>query len=183
MIIRAVIKPTGWIKVHYLDASALIKLFKRERGSKMLRQYFEKESGFWMTSICFAEALGRLKSKYFNKKEVKKIKKIKGVKTKEKAIEKYLAPCDELISCVEDKIQIDDVSITNIDIFYEVNNLVKKHLIDVSDAFQIVSINRSYFSKFKVSKPILITADKDLAEAAKKEGLNTWYFIKEPSPK
>ncbi len=149
----------------------------------MIRQYFEKESGFWMTSICFAEALGRLKSKYFNKKKVEKIKKIKGAKTKAKAIEKYLAPCDELISYVEEKIQIDDISITNIYIFYEVEKLVGKYLIDVSDAFQIVSIKHSYFSKFKESKPILITADEDLAEAAKKEGLNTWYFIREHSPK
>ncbi len=185
MFIRTVIKPTGWIKVHYLDASALIKLFKWEKGSKRIRQYFEKESGFWMTSICFGEALGRLKSVYFNKKKVEKIKKIKGVKTKAKAIEKYLAPCHELIGYVEDKIQIDDIRITNIYIFYEVEKLVGKYLIDVSDAFQIVSIKHSYFSKLKEQqlKPILITADEDLAEAAKKEGLNAWYFIKEPSPK
>lgn len=91
MIIQTVIKPTGWIKVHYLDASALIKLFIWEKGSKRIRQYFEKESDFWMTSICFGE-LGRLKSVYFNKKKVKKNRKNQGCQGKRKGYWKVLSP-------------------------------------------------------------------------------------------
>lgn len=98
----------------------------------------------------------------------------------------YLDACDELMVTIEEEIiQIDEFSITNNETFREVEKLVKQYeKIDVSDAFQIVSIKRNWLSKFKeVSQPILITADKELAKVAKKEGLNAWYFIKESSPK
>jgi hypothetical protein len=58
-------------------------------------------------------------------------------------------------------------------VFVEVERLVRKYkeTIDVSDAFQIVSIKRNYFSRFTSdSRPILITGDNALAIAARQEG-------------
>lgn len=172
MVIREESKPTEWIKVHYLDACAVVKIFIEEEGSKELKKYFEMESNFWMTSICFIEALGVLKKKCLHDKSITK--------------REYLDACDELMVTIEEKIiRIDEFSITNSETFREVEKLVEQYeKIDVSDAFQIVSIKHSWLSKFKeIPQPILITADKELAKVAKKEELNVWYFIKESSPK
>ena len=69
-------------------------------------------------------------------------------------------------------------------VFTEVENLARKHKIDVSDAFQIVSVKKHYFSRPEFrSKPILITADKPLADAARMEKIHVWYCVHEPEPK
>jgi predicted nucleic acid-binding protein len=47
------------IRIHYLDASAIVKLFIAEEGSDRLQKYFSEESNFHTTSLCFAEALER----------------------------------------------------------------------------------------------------------------------------
>lgn len=62
--------PLKFIRIHYLDASAIVKLVLDETGSAELRQYFDKESNFTVTSLCFAEALGVLKVKRFNQKSM-----------------------------------------------------------------------------------------------------------------
>ena len=172
MVIRVELKPTEWIKVHYLDACAVVRIFIEEEGSKELKKYFEMESNFWMTSICFIEALGVLKKKCFYEKLIMK--------------KEYLDACDELMVTIEEKIiRIDEFSITNSETFREVEKLVEQYeKIDVSDAFQIVSIKHSWLSKFtEIPQPVLITADKELAKVARKEGLNAWYIINEPYPK
>ena len=46
-----------FIRIHYLDASAIVKLILNEPGSSELRQYFGKESNFTATSLCFVESL------------------------------------------------------------------------------------------------------------------------------
>jgi predicted nucleic acid-binding protein len=57
------------IRIHYLDASAIVKLFIAEEGSDRLQKYFSEESNFYTTSLCFAEALGALKSSAFTEKK------------------------------------------------------------------------------------------------------------------
>jgi uncharacterized protein with PIN domain len=47
-----------YVRVHYLDASALVKLLVDEPGSSRLKEYFDNPNVFRMTSLCFAEALG-----------------------------------------------------------------------------------------------------------------------------
>ncbi len=163
-----------WIRIHYLDASAIIKLLIKEDGSDVLVQYFNSENSFHTTSLCFAETLGILKAKYSNKKK----------KIKEKNKENYLTASDELIGYINEQlINIDNIDITQEDIFIEVESLVQKHALDISDAFQIVTIKHCYFSQFDCdTKPILITADSYLAEVAKKEELRVWNCMNEPSP-
>lgn len=56
-----------WIRLHYLDASAAIKLLVKEAGSKKLEQYMaepDHSSNLFMTSFCVAETLGVLKRKF-----------------------------------------------------------------------------------------------------------------------
>lgn len=80
------------VKIHYLDASATVKLFVEEDGSDILRNYFNDRSVFQTISLCFAEALGALK--------VKNRKNLSG--------EPYLSASEELyISAYGHAIQID----------------------------------------------------------------------------
>lgn len=167
------------IRIHYLDASAIVKLVLNEKGSAELRQYFGQESNFTTTSLCFAEALGVLKVKRFNQKCI--------------TDEDYFSGCDELMAYVaDDTIEIEDIKIKDRGVFDEVETLVRKHnegkpkdqTIDISDAFQIVLVKRNYFSRFENSdsKPILITGDRSLADAARSEGLRVWNCVDEPPP-
>jgi predicted nucleic acid-binding protein len=160
------------IRIHYLDASAIVKLFVEEEGSAALRTYFESEAHFYATSLSFAEALGVLKVKHFYRKEI--------------TDEEYLAACDELVAYAgDDTIKIEDVAIRDTTVFLEVEALVRTYnrSIDVSDAFQIVSVKRNYFSRFENdSKPMFITGDKDLAVAVRQEGLRVWDCVRESIP-
>jgi len=107
--------------------------------------------------------------------------------------EEYFSCCDELLAYVAgDDIEIEDIEIKDRGVFRDVENLMrnynegksKKKIIDLSDAFQIMSVKQNYFSRFEKtdSMPILITGDKPLADAARREGLRVWYCIDEPSP-
>jgi len=94
--------------------------------------------------------------------------------------------CEELLACGADNtIEIEDVEMKDSMVFVEVERLVRKYkkTIDVSDAFQIVSMKRNYFSRFTSdSKPILITGDNALAIAARQEGIRVWDCVNEPEP-
>jgi predicted nucleic acid-binding protein len=145
-----------------------VKLFLPEKGSTALRSYFDKETNFYATSLCFAEALGVLKRHY-----------------REKISEEpYLAACDELLAhAAGGRIELEDIEINDRTVFIEVEALVRKYRIDVSDAFQIFSVRKNYFSRFgSDSKPILITADEKLAAAALNEGIRVWDCVNEPEP-
>jgi len=52
------------------------------------------------------------------------------------------------------------------------------------DAFQLLTVKEGDFSHFiNDSKTLLITADKNLASAAEKEGIKTWYCLNSEIPK
>jgi hypothetical protein len=114
------------------------------------------------------------------------ILKVKYKYKKEISDEDYFFACDSLFKHAGrgGKIEIENVETRDRMVFTEVEKLARKYEIDVSDAFQIVSIRRNYFSRFTSdSKPILITADKALATAARKEGIRVWDCVNEPEPK
>jgi hypothetical protein len=55
--------------------------------------------------------------------------------------------------------------------------------LDLSDAFQIMSVKRGYFSSLtNDSATVLVTADNSLAQAARSEGLRVWNVNLDPAP-
>ncbi len=146
------------IRTHLLDASALVKLFINEDGSDTLKEYFNSRSVFWTTSLCFAEVLGVLKRKYVSNKE-------------DLTEEEYLAASEDMVAHIRNgTISVEEVDITKLEIFNEVEKIVEKYSIDLADAFQIVSLKKGFPSSLSGdSKTILITADKDLAESSESE--------------
>jgi predicted nucleic acid-binding protein len=158
------------IRTHLLDTSALVKLVVDEDGSERIRKYFAAKSVFWTTSLCFTEALGVLKVKHFYKKEISK--------------EKYLSALEELVSYLRNEsISVEEVNITEISIFNEVEKISKSFSIDLADAFQIITMKKGFPSSLEGdSRTILITGDSDLAKAAIKEGLRAWDCMNEENP-
>jgi len=159
------------IKTHLLDTSALVKLVVDEEGSENVRKYFAEKSVFWTTSLCFAEALGVLKVKHYYRKEITQ--------------EVYLAGSEELVAHLRNgSISIEEVDITQISTFNEVEKISKLHSLDLADAFQIVTLKKGFPSSLEGdSKTILITGDKKLAKAARKERLRAWDCIIESTPR
>jgi predicted nucleic acid-binding protein len=157
-------------KANYLDAVAAVKLVLKERGSDHLENYFNVRTGFFITSLCFAEALGVLKRK----------------KLKRKLSEKqYLDSCYLLLTYVrQNRIRIDDgIQISSLDVFAKTEEIIRRHKLDFSDSLQLVSVKHGRFSKLaRSSKTLLITADRDLASAAKTEGLRVWNCEVEAAP-
>ena len=159
---------TTYFRASYFDASAIIKVLVEEPDSLPVAQYFKGPHPFYMTSLCFAEALGVLKAKYFRRQSIPE----KG----------YLNRSYLLTVWVRDRrITLDEVPLTEPEVFEEA--IVKRYQIDTSDALQIVTIKNGKFSNFAgESKPLLITADSDLAKAARNEGVKVWDCIHEPNP-
>lgn len=157
------------IRTHYLDASALVALFVPEEESPKLRRYVDQHAVFASTSICFAEALGVLKRKFAKKQMLQ---------------EEYLSACEELIATIRSEdIQVEDVGISQRDVFDRVEIIARKYALDISDAFQLFTLKVGSFSAFQGdSAPMLITADRELAIAARKEGLRVWDCANDPAP-
>jgi predicted nucleic acid-binding protein len=67
--------------------------------------------------------------------------------------------------------------------FVEAKEIAQRNQLDLSDAFQILSVKKGYFSVLvNESSTILVTADKELAGAARNEGLRAWNLMVEPAP-
>lgn len=159
-------------RVHYVDTSVLVKLLVKEDGSDVLDEYMKEwyTSSFCITSLCFAEALGVLKLKRVKKKRPDHISE-----------DTYFTGVDELRAyAATDRISLIDVGITDSVVFQEVETIARRHSLDVADAYQIVTVRRDYFSRFPEAQPILITADKKLAKAARAENLRVWEISNPP---
>jgi hypothetical protein len=60
--------------------------------------------------------------------------------------------------------------------------MIDKYQLDLSDAFQILSVKAFAPHMIGGSRTILVTADKELAKAARAEGLRVWSVLEEPAP-
>ncbi len=156
------------IRTHYLDTSVIVKLLIDEDGSSTVRTYLGRHATLVTTSVCFAETLGVLKAKF-----------LRGLLSEEQ----YLAACEELMAYLRNEtLEIDDVGISQRRTFDEVEHLAKKYSLDISDAYQLVTLRRGLYSPLEGdSRPILVTADEALAKAAKSEGLRVWDCLREPT--
>jgi len=150
----------------YLDASVLVKLFLEENGSDVIKNYINANptSVFYVTSICFAETLGVLKTKDLRRNNPA-----------------YNQLCSELLNNITaGRINIKDVGISDWKHHSEILRIAEENELDISDAFQIVTLKHELFSG--PSRPLLITADKKLAAVARAEGLRVWNLLQEEAP-
>jgi predicted nucleic acid-binding protein len=156
------------IKMRYLDASALVKLYVDEGDSKPICDFFVNRVHFCATSVCLVEALGVLKTKWTRKR-------ITG--------HDYFEKTRRLLLDARRKIEINDVGLVEFSILAEVERVAKKHGLDISDALQLVTILKGRYSVFAHdSRSVLITADAVLAAAARLEGIRVWNCTTEPQP-
>jgi len=161
------------VKVHYLDASALVKLVAddpgEEPGRDVLRQYYREHSNRYATSYSVTETFSAFKGK-FRRHEITEDQYIKYVK-------------EFIDGVIGTNLQIDEVPILKPPVFTEAERLFQKYKIDFIDCFQIVTILHGQFRFLcSDSKSILITADRALAKAARAEGARVWEVTTEPAP-
>jgi predicted nucleic acid-binding protein len=175
---------SGGLKFKYLDASALVKLYiyKNEKGSQRLREFFYTGTNFFTTWLCLAEALGVLKSKWSGQQS-------KAIDTKIETEEYLNVMCSLLIEW-RTRIEFDDIKSVDPSIPLKVRRIAEKYKLDYSDALQLWAIKNGINSHALViseqniidSALFLITSDKGLATAAKSEGIKVWNCEDEPAP-
>jgi len=159
----------SYINASHLDASAAVKLVVSERGSDYLAEYFADGAGFFITSLCLAEALGVLKRKMLQC---------------ELSQDQYFDRCYFLLAYIRDnRIQVDDVQISSFETFEKAEEIARRYKLDLSDSLQLVSVKHGRFHSFvKESKTVFITADRALVSAARAEGLRAWNCEREAKP-
>lgn len=157
-------------RADFFDASALAKVYSDEPGSDVVRAYFGSRPTKYTTPYCFYETLNVLKGKWKHKGHL--------------TLEQYLDAAFRLTvwygaSCS----RIKDLDFTSPSTFAEAKELARRSGLDLSDAFQILSVKIGYFAPLvNDSATILVTADKELANAARAEGLRAWNPMLEPAP-
>jgi predicted nucleic acid-binding protein len=160
------------VRVHYFDASALVKLvaddIDEEPGRDVLREYCKNCASRYTTSFCIAETFGAFKLK-FRRKKISQ--------------ERYFDYVRNFIRVTGHHFKVNEVNILDPAVVAEAERLVAKYNIDFIDCFQIVTIMQGEFS-FLVgpSQTILITADRELAVAARAERARVWECTSESAP-
>jgi len=162
------------VKAHYLDASAIVKLVADdpddEPGRKTIREYYQKHTNFLTTSHCLSEALSIFKVKLFYRKVIPQDQYLKYVKTFVETV-------------VGGKLEIDEIPILSPKLLNEAETLFERYNVDFIDCVQILTILHGRYSLLCAdSKSILITADRDLAKAARAEGARVWDCTSEHPP-
>ena len=161
---------SGRARASCLDTSALLKLYVDEEGSDIIRNFAENEPARYTTPFCYYETLNMLKVKWLYRGEITE--------------DEYLKKSFSLTAWFSHVARnVNDIDFKDPSVFLEVQTLAKDNSLDLSDAFQILSVMKEYFSPLTGdSSTILVTADKKLASVARSEGLKAWYFMKEPAP-
>jgi predicted nucleic acid-binding protein len=161
------------VKVHYFDASALVKLVADDvdeaPGRDVLRKYFRQHAHpGYTTSFCIAEAFGAFKLKFLRKKISQK---------------QYIDYVRNFIRETGNHFKVNEVNILDPVVVTETERLVAKYKIDFIDCFQIVTIMQGEFRILVgPSQSILITADRELAVAARAERARVWECTSESAP-
>jgi predicted nucleic acid-binding protein len=157
-------------RADFFDASALAKVYCDEPGSDIGRPYFNSRATKYTTPFCFYEAMNVPKGKWKHKGQL--------------TIDQYLDAAFRLTAWYgASSSQVKDLDFTDPATFADAKKLAQRSLLDLSDAFQILSVKNGYFSVLvNDSATVLVTADKELAYAARVEGLRVWNLMLEPAP-
>jgi predicted nucleic acid-binding protein len=152
------------------DASALVKLYVEEDKSDIVRAYFRRQATLYTTPFCFYEALGILKRNWLKKLLTK---------------DQYLKSVFNLSAWYGAVLRMGlaDLDYSESHVLFPAMNLAEKHSLDISDAFQILSVKAGVYSPLAGgSQTVLVTADRGLASAARSEGLRVWSVMDEDPP-
>ena len=164
-------QPSPPPRANCFDASALVKVFTREAGSELVFEYFANRSPTkYTTPFCFYETLGVLKTKWLYRKELTN--------------QQYTDAAFHLVAWFEASTRsAQDIDLRDPIVFFKVRQLAERHSLDLSDAFQILSVKEGHFSHLiNDSQTVLVTADENLAKVARSEGVRAWYCLGEPEP-
>jgi predicted nucleic acid-binding protein len=158
------------VRANCFDASALIKRYVHEQGSEIIHKYWEQEATKFTTSLCFYETLAQLKVCHFYRKTLDR--------------EGYHRATLDLCSWFAEVVLKDypEPNFLSPGVFFEAQKMVDKYQLDLSDAFQILSVKAFAPHMIGGSRTILVTADKELAKAALAEDLRVWSVLEEPAP-
>lgn len=148
-----------YLRACCLDASVLVKWHIDEEGSDAVRDFINKEATIYTTPFCFYEALGVLKVKYLYRKEMSR--------------EQYLDACFGLGCEFQARLsEAEDINVCEPPYLMQTIELARKYDLDVSDAFQILSVKEGLFAGgIEGTATVLVTADSKLAKTAQLEGL------------
>ena len=161
---------SGAVRASCFDASALLKRYVDEDGSAVVRSYWAREPTKFTTSLCFHEALTLLKVSHFYRKQLDRPQYRRAT----------LDLCAWFAAVSKD---IPELSFLSPAGFFAAQRISERHDLDLSDAFQIVSLKEGFFSVLSgESQTVLVTGDQALAEAAREEGLRVWNVLTEPPP-
>lgn len=158
-------------RANCFDASALIKVYANEPDCQIVRDYFFNHSPTkYTTTFCYYETLSVLKVKWLYRKELTK--------------DDYTKASFALTAWFRASTRYArDLDFTDYQVFENILDIAKRNNLDLSDAFQIVSVKNGHFSHLvNDSQTILVTADENLAKAARNEGVKAWYLLGEPEP-
>jgi predicted nucleic acid-binding protein len=159
-----------WCKARYLDASAIVKLYVDEPHSNDVRSVFSSQpKPFNTTPLCLAEAFNVLKRKW---------------KRGELTTEAYLKATHNLtVAAWGKEIEVQDYGFMDPSVQKDVEKIVQRHGIDLSDALQLLTILKGrHAGLVHQSLSVLITGDKGLAAAAAATGVKVWNCLTEPAP-
>jgi predicted nucleic acid-binding protein len=157
-------------RADFFDASALLRIYSDEPHSDIVRAYFRGRATKYTTPFCFYEALNGLKSKWKFKMQFSQ----EQYQRASLALTAWYGASSRTIS---------DLDFANPLVFSQTNQLVEKYGLDLSDAFQIMSVKHGYFSVLvNASATVLVTADQQLCMAARAEGLRVWNALEEHPP-
>ena len=158
------------VRADFFDASALVRVFTDEPESAAVRQYWHSRASKYTTPFCFYEAMNALKGKW----------KFKG----QLDHPGYLDAAFRLTAWFgASSRRIKDLDFADPLTFSKTKSIAERHSLDLSDAFQITSVQQGYYSVLiNESATVLVTADNELAAAARNEGLRVWNALTEPAP-
>ena len=161
-----------YIIPHYYDASVASKIFTREKGWEEAELSVLQNHNHicWITEFVFYEILGVIKTKW---------------KREKRSSAYYNQAINKFFSWIEGKLfQLDsEFSVQQSAHFLRLREMATQYGIDYSDGLQIISVKYGQYKNFAhESRPIFVSADKDLLKAAVEHGLRTWHFGHEEHP-
>ncbi|BEU95554.1 type II toxin-antitoxin system VapC family toxin [Acidovorax sp. DW039] len=157
-------------RAEFFDASALVLLYVDDDGSEAVREYFNRRPTVYTTEFCFHEALSVLKTKW---RRVKRLSR-----------EEYLTAAHQLtIWFMGMRRTLPEIALHDPDYYPLVKDLATRSGLDYSDALQLASLMYGNYSHLaRESQTVLTTADRELARAARAEGLKVWSVLDEAPP-